>query len=131
MSRFRGLSAVRPRIEREGVIAADGGLAADTGQDAFPPAAEARHDMEGGGAETDAEIGLRRNAVDGNHRPEGGGAERNQIVRPEVVVHDADTVENRVGDQRAQLFFVPAGVGSVCHDDGQVLRREGAFVQQV
>ena len=99
----QGIRAQPFRVQRQGVVLPYGPLAADPRQDAFAPAAEARHHVICGGAQADAQIRPHSEAVDRHLRSEGGGAQRDEILAPAVVVHHPDLLKDGVRDQFAEL----------------------------
>ena len=81
----------------------------------------------GGSAQADHQIRLRGGAVDPHRGVMGRGAQINQILRLTVVVLHPDPVIDPVGNQRPQLLLIPAGVGAVGHDNGEVFRPDAAL----
>ena len=126
-----GIAHQAGRVQRIGMVVADGLHAADAGQDALASAAEARHNVVGAGAQTDHPVGVGGFGVDPHRGVVGRGTQIHQILRQTVVVHHPHPVVYAVRHQRAQLFFIAAVVSAVGHDDGHVILRDAALVPQI
>ena len=125
------VAAQAGRVECVGVVMADGLHAADAGQYALAPAAEARHDVVRRRAQADHLVRLRRQRVDPDRGIVRGGAQVDQVGRIAIVIDHAHPVEDFVGHQRAQFLLVAAVVRAVGHQDGQVAVRYAAGVYVV
>ena len=102
------------------MVLLDGLHGGDAGQDALASAAEARHHVLGGRAQSN-HLAAHRQRVHHHIGAPAGGAQINKVVGQAVVVHHPHPVIDRIGHQRAQLGLVAADVGAVGHQNDQIV----------